>query len=127
MKNSAYGAYEAGVKRSESPTETDAAVLENAGLLLQQAKETTDPEEFYIALNYNQRIWSVIQAHAVEENTWPDQIKANLISLSIFIDKQTFKLMTDGDPDDLDVLININRQIAAGFRSVPPPDTATDK
>ena len=121
MKNSAYGAYQQGIKRSETPVETDAAVLENAALLLDQAKEVPGQEEFYMALNYNQRIWTVLQAYATEDNPWPDQIKANMVSLSIFVDKQSFKAMADGNPDELDVLININRQIAAGFRSVPPP------
>jgi len=122
MKNASYGAYQDGVKRSETPTETDAAVLERAALLLEDAKALPGTEEFFMALNYNQRIWSVIQAYVIEENPWPDLIKANLMSLSIFVDKQSFKAMAENNPDELDVLININRQIAAGFRSVPPPE-----
>lgn len=124
MSNSSYEAYQQRVKSSESPTEADAAVLENAALLLDDAKKVPDTEEFFMALNFNQRIWTVIQAYASDENPWPDLIKANLISLSIFVDKQTFKAMAEGDPEQLDVLININRQIAAGFRSVPPPEKA---
>lgn len=127
MKKSAYTAYQDGVKRSENPTETDAAVLERAALLLEDAKKLAGTEEFYLALNYNQRIWTVIQAFVTEESEWPDQIKANLLSLSIFVDKQTFKAMADGVPEGLNVLININRQIAAGFRSVPAPEPVKDK
>ncbi len=122
MKNPAYGAYQEGVKRAETPTETDAAVLENAALLLEQARKIPGEEEFYMALNYNQRIWTVIQAYVTGDTPWPDLIKANLLSLSIFIDKQTLRAMAESDPDKLEVLININRQIAAGFRSVPPPE-----
>jgi len=118
-----YGAYQDGVKRAETPTETDAAVLEKAALMLDDARKIPGDEEFYMALNYNQRIWTVIQTYVTEENLWPDLINANLLSLSIFVDKQTFKAMADGNPDELDVLININRQIAAGFRSAPPPET----
>jgi len=127
MKNASYGAYQDGVKRAESPTETDAAVLERAALLLTDAQKVAGTEEFYMALNYNQRIWTVIQTYVTEENPWPDLIKANLLSLSIFVDKQTFASMADGDPEGLDVLININRQIAAGFRSVPPPGQTDSK
>ncbi len=127
MKNPAYGAYQEGVKRAESPTETDAAVLENAALILEQAKGVAGSEEFFMALNYNQRIWTVLQTYATEENPWPDQITANMVSLSIFIDKQTFKAMAEGEPKNLDVLININRQIAAGFRSVPPAEKTDNK
>jgi flagellar protein FlaF len=94
-------------------------VLHAAQTLL-VAKELDHDEDFYLALNYNQRIWTVIQDFAAGENSLPDQLKANLISLSLFVDKQTFKAMSESDPTKLDVLININRQIAAGFRSIPP-------
>jgi len=130
-----YGAYDKNIKTTESPHETDAAVLEHAAqvliaaqtLLVARDKDADigdfNDEDFFMALNYNQRIWTVLQAFALEE-TLPDQIKANLISLSIFVDKQTYKAMSDNDPKKLDVLININRQIAAGFRSIP---TAEEK
>ncbi len=127
MSDTSYGAYQAGVKRAETPVETDAAVLERAALVLEEVKQIPGEEEFFMALNYNQRIWTVIQAYITEDCPWPDLIKANLLSLSIFIDKQTFKAMANNNPDDLDVLININRQIAAGFRSVPPPQPAESK
>lgn len=124
MSDASYGAYQAGVKRAETPAETDAAVLEQAALLLEDVKKIPGEEDFFLALNYNQRIWTVIQTYVTEENPWPDLIKANLLSLSIFVDKQTFKAMANNDPEELDVLININRQIAAGFRSAPPPEPA---
>jgi len=126
MTGSGYSAYDQNIKTTESPHETDAAVLEHAAQVLLAAqtllvaKEMDNDEDFYRALNYNQRIWTVLQAFAIEENSLPDQIKANLLSLSIFVDKQTFKAMSESDPTKLDVLININRQIAAGFRSIPP-------
>jgi flagellar protein FlaF len=123
-----YGAYDKNIKTTESPHETDAAVLEHAAQVLIAAQtlmasdELENDEDFFMALNYNQRIWTVLQAFAAEENLIPDQIKANLISLSIFVDKQTYKAMSNNDPTKLDVLININRQIAAGFRSIPPAE-----
>ena len=57
-----------------------AAVLEKAAQLLLAAKETEDDEAFYMALNYNQRIWTVIQTYMIEENPLPEQIKSNLIN-----------------------------------------------
>ena len=128
-----YGAYDKNIKTTESPHETDAAVLEHAAQVLIAAQSLLvareknaeigdfNDEDFFMALNYNQRIWTVLQAFALEENL-PDQIKANLISLSLFVDKQTYKAMSENDPTKLDVLININRQIAAGFRSIPPAE-----
>tara|TARA_B100000676_G_C18071803_1_gene844789 strand:- start:2443 stop:2871 length:429 start_codon:yes stop_codon:yes gene_type:complete len=126
MTGSGYGAYDKNIKTTESPHETDAAVLEHAAQILLAAQtlfkagKLEQEEDFFMALNYNQRIWTVIQAFAAEENSLPDQLRANLISLSIFVDKQTYKALAENDPKKLDVLININRQIAAGFRSIPP-------
>ena len=39
------------------------------------------------------------------------------MSLSIFVDKQTTKALRMSTGADLDVLININRNIAAGLRA----------
>ena len=128
MTGLGYGAYDKNIKTTESAHETDAAVLEHAAQVLiaaqtlMVAKNLENDEDFFMALNYNQRIWTVLQAFAAEENALPDQIKANLISLSIFVDKQTYKALSENDPKKLDVLININRQIAAGFRSIPPAE-----
>jgi flagellar protein FlaF len=110
----------------ESPGETDAAVLEKAAQILLAAKETEDDEAFYMALNYNQRIWTVIQTYMVEENPLPEQIRANLLSLSLFVDKQTYIALAEESRVKLDVLININRQIAAGFRSSPTAGDGTE-
>ena len=128
MTGSGYGAYDKNIKTTESPHETDAAVLEHAAQILLaaqtliEADKLENEDDFFMALNYNQRVWTVLQAFAAEENSIPDQIRANLISLSIFVDKQTYKALSENDPKKLDVLININRQIAAGFRSIPPAE-----
>ena len=121
MKTS-ISAYEDRIKSSETVAQTDAAVLENAALLLEAAKEFPGGEDFFNVLRYNQRIWTVLQVEITEEKIFPDQITANLLSLSIFVDKQTFRAMAEGSADRLDVLININRQIAMGFREFPVKD-----
>ena len=128
MTGLGYGAYDKNIKTTESGHETDAAVLEHAAQLLisvqtlMAADGLENDEDFFMALNYNQRIWTVLQAFAAEETSLPDQIKANIISLSLFVDKQTYRALSENDPKKLDVLININRQIAAGFRSIPPAE-----
>ena len=50
----------------------------------------------------------------------PDELKANIMSLSIFVDKQTAKALAEGTGNLLDVLININRNLAEGLRITPP-------
>ncbi len=51
-----------------------------------------------------------------EDNPLPREIKQNIVNLGLFIFKHSFALMIDTDPAKLQVLININREIAAGLR-----------
>jgi len=116
MSNDALNAYDSSTKTSETGNETDAAVLEKAALMLEFVKKDPQSEDFTNALKYNQLIWTTIQTEMNDEHPLPDQIKANLISLAIFIDKQTYKSFAERKPELLDVMININRNIAIGLR-----------
>ncbi|MDH5771522.1 MAG: flagellar biosynthesis regulator FlaF [Rhodospirillaceae bacterium] len=116
MSNDALNAYDNSAKTSETGNETDAAVLEKAALMLEFVKKDPQSEDFTNALKYNQLIWTTIQTEMNDEHPLPNQIKANLISLAIFIDKQTYKAFAERKPELLDVIININRNIAIGLR-----------
>ncbi len=99
-----------------------------AALLLEEAKEVTqDVESFSKALRFNHLLWTIMQADITEEeNQLPPEIKANVMSLSIFVDKQTTKALRSGEAKDLDILININRNLAAGLRTNPEDQEAID-
>ena len=43
-----------------------------------------------------------------------------MISLCNFVDKVTVDFISDTKPEKLDVLININREIASGLLATPP-------
>jgi flagellar protein FlaF len=49
----------------------------------------------------------------------PLEIKQNLLALSVFVDRRIFEVMAYPAPEKLDILININRNIAAGLRGDP--------
>ncbi len=57
---------------------------------------------------------------AREDSPLPREIRQNIINLGLFIFKHSFALMIDTDPAKLQVLININREIAAGLRGPRP-------
>ena len=116
MNDGALNAYDNRAKTSETGNETDAAVLEKAALMLEMVKNDPNSEDFSNALRHNQLIWSTIQAEMTDDHPLPDQIKANMVSLAIFIDKQTFRAFAELNPDLLNVIININRNIALGLR-----------
>ncbi|MHB1206317.1 MAG: flagellar biosynthesis regulator FlaF [Rhodospirillaceae bacterium] len=115
------GAYAQQQKRNLTPREVEAMAFTKAALMLEDAKKSANNiEEYSKALRFNHLLWTIIQADLTEpDNNLPDEIKANVMSLSIFVDKQTTKALRGSNPTDLDVLININRNLAAGLRTVP--------
>lgn len=121
MSKDKVAAYQQQQKRNLSPREVEAMAFTKAALMLEDAKtKTGDIDEYAKALRFNHLLWTIIQADLTEpDNQLPPEIKANVMSLSIFVDKQTTKALRSSAPADLDVLININRNLAAGLRTKP--------
>jgi len=72
------------------------------------------------ALRYNQRIWSIIQAELLDEsNSLPKQLKENILSLSVFIDKRIFNIMAFPEPGKIKIIVDVNLNLAAGLRNSP--------
>jgi len=89
--------------------------LEDAKALL-----ADDPEAFDQAVRLNNLLWTIIQADITEPaNHLPPEIKANIMSLSIFVDKQTTRALASRDGADLDSMIRINRNLASGLWTSP--------
>ena len=101
----------------DNKREMDAAAFSQAAYVLDQARQNLgEVEACEKALTYNQVLWSIIQADVAEgKNELPDELKANLMSLSIFVDKQTTKALTKPSEELFDSLININLNIAEGL------------
>ena len=68
-------------------------------------------------LRYNRQVWMVFYDTALEnpEQNRPNDLRSNIINLANFIFKREIDIMAAPDPKKLDVLININREIAAGL------------
>ena len=54
-----------------------------------------------------------------DDNPLPKDVRQNIANLGIFILNQTREIMNEPASQKLDVLVNLNRQIAAGLRSMP--------
>lgn len=115
-------AYQQAQKLAITPSAAESATLIKAAGILEKAKETitdagADLQAFAAALKFNQKFWTVLQADLTSDgNKLSGELKADLLSLSIFVDKQTIKALSDPKPEHLDVLIEINRNIAQGLR-----------
>ena len=114
-------AYRTVQKTAISGRELEASVLTQAAFRLTACQNNWNAPDkdtkLHEALTHNQRIWTILQSELVkDDNPLPKQIREDLISLSIFIDKRTFDIMAYPDPAKLNILININLNIAAGLR-----------
>lgn len=101
--------------KAGNPARTEAWALLEAARELHLAKAGS-LDSRRAALRRNWRLWTIFQASLIEAgNQLPAEVRANLLGLANFIDRHTAGLLADGDPDKIDVLININRQISEGL------------
>ena len=102
----------------------EAAVLTKAAMKLKGCRDDWQNAErdarLDEALKYNQLLWSIFQGElSREDNPLPKPIRINLLRLSAFIDRRIFEVMAYPSPEKLDILIDINNNIAAGLRQHP--------
>lgn len=114
-------AYAQTQKSSMPPREVEAMAFTKAALMMEEAKgKLEDYDSYAAALKFNQLLWTIIQADIVDKaNQLPPELKANILSLSIFVDKQTIKALADADAGHLEPLISINKNLAEGLLTKP--------
>ena len=111
-------AYQKVSKSAEDPRLMEYRLFGEVTRALMEAQKADKLEYGLIAeaLGWNRRMWSVLGIEcASEDNGLPAELRASIISLSIWVDKYTSKVMLgDGDIADL---IDINRIIMAGLNT----------
>lgn len=124
MYNPAVDAYKQINKKTISGRETEARVLTEAALKLKKCQRNWGHNNLDVqldeALRYNQKIWSIFQSELErEDNPLPGKLKIDILRLAAFIDKRIFEVMAYPSPEKLNIIININQNIAAGLRGSP--------
>lgn len=104
-----------------SPRELEAQLLMRAAAKLQAIKDagTRQDGDVVSAVRYNRRLWLVFASSIGKpENPLPSEIKKNVANLANFIINHSMKIESDSSraQERVGVLININREIAAGLR-----------
>lgn len=106
-------AYERAATRAESPRETEYRAL----LAVTRELERVDQDDiaaYFRALHDNLRVWLIFQASLVEGTPiQDDKLRANLISLSIWVEKHT--RLCQRREADVQALIEVNRAIMEGL------------
>lgn len=103
-----------------TPREAEAAVLIKAAGRLQviQADWENQRSALNEALNFNQKVWTLIGGAATApESPLPDSLKSSIAQLSAFVFKRIIDTMIEPKAEKLTALININHQLAAGLRT----------
>jgi flagellar biosynthesis activator protein FlaF len=115
-------AYQTTAQKTESPRQTEYRAFAQAtrGLIDAAALPTTEIGRRGEALAKNKQLWTLLASDcAAEGNTLSQSLRAQIISLSIFVDRHTRAVMREGA--DFDVLIDINRTIMQGLAPANVP------
>ena len=120
MQQHATQAYQTVAKRTGSPRDLEANLLSKSASNLQRIRENWElaEAELHNALKFNRKLWNVfLNSSTRDDNPMPAGIRQNIANLGLFVLSHTLKVELRPEAGRLDVLININREVAAGLRS----------
>lgn len=96
----------------------EGAALTKAAHLLEQARNRpNDAVTLGRALRFNNKLWTVFQADLSEKDSpLPDKLRGELLSLGLFMDTTTARLLDHGfDDEAVQAMIDVNRSLAAAL------------
>lgn len=120
-----FQAYQKASTRVEDPRSTEYRLFAQVTRALMKASEAdrVDISSRIDALDWNRRLWSNLGADCASvENKLPDQLRASIISLSLFVSKYTSSVMRG--TGEFEVLIDLNRTIMQGLAPQSQQGTA---
>jgi flagellar protein FlaF len=119
MQNQAVQAYQQAARQTVPQRDLEANLLSTAAAHFQRIRNDWDllSSELPEALKFNRKLWTVfITSVTDEECKQPQQLRQNIANLGVFVLSQTAELQVAPSADKLDILIRINRDLAAGLR-----------
>jgi flagellar protein FlaF len=119
-------AYQSAVRKTETPRQTEYRAFAAATRGLMDAASLPESEigRRAEALATNRRLWSLLAADcAAESNALPQSLRAQIISLSLFVDRHSRAVLRQGA--SIDVLVDINRSIMQGLAPAQPAALAS--
>ena len=113
-------AYSQTAQATVSPRELEASLLMRAAGKIQTIKDEwpSTSTALYEALYYNRKLWTILVTSATkDDNPLPVAIKQNIANLAMFVFDRTVEIQIHPEADALDILVTINKEIAAGLQS----------
>ncbi len=117
----AAGAYDQNAQQNTpDQRELEGRVLLKASRMMQDLVRDWDnrtPELLEATLVYNRQIWMLFYDTALEnpEGNRPNDLRSNIINLANFIFKRELEILSGPQKEKISVLININKEVAAGL------------
>ena len=75
-----------------------------------------DRVKLVAAARLNWRLWTIFQSELSDASSpVPVELRRNMLNLCNFVDKRIVQILADPRPELFAVLVNINRQVAAGL------------
>ncbi len=119
MQNQAVQAYQQAARQTVAPRDLEANLLSTAAAHFQRIRDDWDLlwAELPTALKFNRKLWTVFLTSVIdEESQLPQALRQNIANLGVFVLTQTAELQVAPAPEKLDILVKINRDLAAGLR-----------
>jgi flagellar protein FlaF len=110
-------AYQQASARAESPRELEYRLFGQVtrALMDAAAADPLDVKTRMDALDWNRRLWSTLATDcASEDNTLPKPVRAQIISLSLWVNRHTSGVMRR--TEEFEPLIELNRVIMQGLQ-----------
>ena len=118
-------AYQTTAQKTEGPRQTEyrAFALATRGLIDAASLPATEVGRRGEALARNRQLWTLLASDCASEgNILPKPLRAQIISLSMFVDRHTSAVMREGA--DMEILVEINRTIMQGLSPSLAPSGA---
>ena len=116
-------AYKQAAQRAESPREAEYRLFGEVTRALMRAAELDRAQiaERMDALHWNRQLWNALATECSDaDNTLPVALRAQIISLSLFVNRHTSAIMQGSET--FDELIEVNRIVTQGL--APPAPSA---
>jgi flagellar protein FlaF len=116
MSASGYARQQTLAMENGSPQQTLAWGLTTTARKMAAAQDVNTRDAILDAVRLNWRLWTIIQAEQSDpECTTPREIRESMLNLANFVDKRSIDILATPEKEKLDVLVSINRNIAAGL------------
>jgi len=120
MQQQAALAYQQVARGTVNPRDLEANLLSRAAANLQRIRENWEEHSADLsgALKFNRKLWHVfVNSVTRADSPLPSEVRRNIANLGVFVLSHTIKTEANPQASKLDVLININRELAAGLRT----------